>query len=79
MLCAFAGLIFTADSNLGRTLRTRITLPIEIMGAEGSVAAVSVDLPQASASQVSSLWLQMHGLEYPDLASVRVNAGRGFL
>jgi hypothetical protein len=45
------------------------------MGAEGSVAAVTVELPQASVLQIKSLWLQIHGLEYLDLASVRVNHG----
>jgi hypothetical protein len=56
-------------------MRTPTTLPIEIMGAEGTVAAVTIEIPQASARQASSLWLQIHGLEYPDLASVRVNDG----
>lgn len=75
MLCALGGLIFTTESNLAEPIRTRITLPIEIMGADGSVGAVSVDMPPASAIQVRSLWLQVHGLECPDLASVRVNTG----
>ena len=41
MLCALGGLIFTTESNLAEPIRTRITLPIEIMGADGSVGAVS--------------------------------------
>src|ERR1700678_2058745 len=45
------------------------------MGPEGTGAAVTIEVPLAAARQVSSLWLQVHGLEYPDLASVRVNDG----
>jgi hypothetical protein len=75
MLCAFAGSIFQTDPNLAQTLIPPTTLPVEIMGPEGFVAAITVDLPQTSARQVKSLWLQVHGLEYPDLASVRVNNG----
>ena len=75
MLCALAGSIFWTDANLAEPKRARSTLPVEIMGTEGSMAAVTIELPHASATQVSSLWLQVHGLEYPDLASVRVNDG----
>ena len=75
MLCAFTGSILSTDANLAETIRAQTTLPIEIMGSEGSVASVTLELPQASARQVSFLWLQIHGLEYPDLASVRLNDG----
>lgn len=71
MLCALAGSIFWTDANLAELKRARSTLPVEIMGTGGSVAAVTIELPHASARQVSALWLQVHGLEYPDLASVR--------
>ena len=75
MLCALAGSIFWTDTNPAQTIPARTTLPVEIMGTEGTEAAVALELPQASARQVSCLWLQIHGLEYPDLASVRVNDG----
>jgi cytochrome c553 len=75
MLCALAASMFCTTPTLAEPLRAPVTLPVEVMGAEGSVAAVTVDIPTASARQVKSLWLQMHGLEYPDLASVRVNNG----
>ena len=39
------------------------------------MATVTVEIPQTAARQVTSLWLQVHGLEYPDLASLRVNHG----
>ena len=75
MVCALAGLVLWSHANLAEAIRTPTPLPIEIMGAEGTVAAVTIEIPQASARQVSSLWLQIHGLEYPDLASLRVNTG----
>jgi hypothetical protein len=75
MLCTLAGSVFWSDANLAEPISRPIALPIEIMGAEGSVATVTIKIPQASASQVSWLWLQIHGLEYPDLASFRVNGG----
>ena len=70
MVCAFAGSIFWTEANLAEPPSSPTTLPIEVMGVEGTVAAVTVELPQTSALQVSSLWLQIQGLEYPDLASV---------
>jgi hypothetical protein len=75
MLCALAGSVFWSPANLAEPIQSPTTLPIEVMGAEGSVATVSIEIPQTSATQVSSLWLQVHGLECPDLASVRVNDG----
>jgi hypothetical protein len=75
MLCVFAGLIFWTGANLAEPIRARTVLPVEIMGPEGTVSEVTVELPLTAARQVSSLWLQVHGLEYPDLASVRVNDG----
>jgi hypothetical protein len=75
VLCMFAGSIFRTDANLAEPVKARIALPVEIMGPEGTVVPVTVELADGSASQVSFLWLQIHGLEYPDLASVRVNGG----
>lgn len=73
MLCPLAGSVFCHDTLLAQPITAPTTLPIEIMGAEGSMAAVTIEIPQASAGQVSSLWLQIHGPEYPDPASLRVN------
>lgn len=75
MLCLFAGSICWAGANAAETIKARTVLPIEIMGPEGTVAAVTVEIPSTAAGEVSSLWLQVNGLEYEDLASVRVNDG----
>jgi hypothetical protein len=76
MLCTLAGSVFWPNTLPAQHITPPTTLPIEIMGPEGSLAAVTIEIPQASASQVSSLWLQVHGLEYPDMASFRVNNGK---
>lgn len=52
-----------------------VLLPIEVMGAEGTTAEVRLEVPEAAVSRVRSLWMQVHGLEYPGLAGVQVNAG----
>ena len=75
ILCTLAASVSWSDATLAEPIRAPITLPIEVMGTEGSVTTVTMDIPQSSAAQVSSLWLQVHGLEYPDLASFRVNDG----
>lgn len=75
LLCTLAGSVFWPHTHLAEQFSAPITLPIEVMGADGSMATVTTEIPQASASQVSSLWLQIHGLEYSDLASLRVNDG----
>jgi hypothetical protein len=51
-----------------------IMLPIEVAGADGTAATVTADLPEAQASRVRSLWMQIHGVGYADMASVQVNA-----
>jgi len=75
LLCAIAGSLLPTHQNLAETAKSPTILPIEIMGADGSQVAVTIELPPASATHVQSLWLQVHGLEYPGLASVRVNNG----
>ncbi len=52
---------------------TRVKLPIEVMGADGTVQAVPVYVP--SSQPVTTLSLQMHGLTYENKASVQVNKG----
>ncbi len=52
-----------------------ITLPIEVMGEDGTEVSVLFVVPEGEARRAAALWLQIHGLEYADLASVRVNQG----
>ncbi len=52
-----------------------VVLPVEVVGADGTTASITVDVPEAQASRVGSLWMQVHGLGYADMVSVQVNAG----
>jgi hypothetical protein len=53
----------------------RILLPIEVLGEDGTTATSTIDLPGAAVHQAQLLWLQLHGVRYPDQASVRINDG----
>src|SRR6185437_16527190 len=55
------------------TATDRIVLPIEVLGADGTMVNRSITLPSGPAESVRSLWLQIHGLRYADQASVQVN------
>ncbi|MGH9551077.1 MAG: hypothetical protein ACRD3W_16965, partial [Terriglobales bacterium] len=56
------------------TTTERVLLPIEVLGADGTVLSRTVTLPAGQAESVRSLWLQIHGLRYADQASVQLNA-----
>ena len=53
----------------------RVLLPIEVLGGDGTTVSRTVLLEAAQSGSVSYLWLQVHGLRYPEQASVQVNAG----
>lgn len=53
----------------------RVQLPIEVVGADGATAEVTVEVAEAQAAGVRSLRMQIHGLGYADMASVQVNSG----
>ena len=63
--------------HLASTVRavTVVTLPVEVVGEDGTTSSVSVDVPVGRARDVRSLWMQIHGLSYADIASVQVNTG----
>ena len=60
--------IGSADATSGRML-----LPIEVLGADGTMVSLTVNLTAAQCESVKSLWLQVHGLRYQTQASVQVN------
>jgi hypothetical protein len=69
-LTAIAGLCFAND---------RISLPVEIAGDAGTVVNVTAYVPHGFGRQVRSLWMQVHGLAYGGMASVRINHGQWLL
>jgi hypothetical protein len=72
---ALAGAVFLILCSPSVVLvRTTVTLPIEVVGDDGSTASVTVDVPAPRASAVQSLRMQIHNLGYADMMSVQVNA-----
>jgi len=57
------------------TKAATVTVPIEVAGEDGTTASATFDIPIGRASGVRSLWMQIHGLAYPDMASVQLNDG----
>jgi cytochrome c553 len=54
---------------------TSITLPLEVMGANGTQVPVSFNIPTGTSLSGLQLYLQIHGLKYETEASVQVNGG----
>ncbi|HYW43082.1 MAG TPA: hypothetical protein VE959_09500 [Bryobacteraceae bacterium] len=52
-----------------------VPLPIEVVGENDTTASVTVEVPARRAREIRSLWMQVHGLAYPDMVSVQVNSG----
>ncbi len=61
----------TASMTLQASVSSTITLPIEVIGANGTTAAVSFTVPSVSSQM--QLAMQIHGLSYQTEASVKVN------
>ena len=60
------------------TVGTTVTLPVETVGENGTTSSVTVEVPAGRAREVRSLWMEIHGLSYADMASVQVNASAWF-
>jgi fibronectin type 3 domain-containing protein len=52
-----------------------LTLPIEVMGAEGAQSTLTVSLTAAQVAATNRLWLQTHNLRYEKKGSIRINGG----
>ncbi len=63
----------TIPSGSRETARERVSLPIEVLGADGTTASRTVTLDEAQSDSVRFLWLQTHGLHYASEASVQVH------
>jgi hypothetical protein len=51
-----------------------VTLPLEVIGADGTTVSCTVDVPAGTSGQVRGLWMQIHGLTYANKASVQINS-----
>jgi len=74
--CLLTGFFLAARTSPGAsaaTAKDRILLPIEVLGANGTISSRTFNLPTDRIESVQTLWLQTHGLKYADQASVQVN------
>src|SRR5712692_9843644 len=60
------------------TAATSVTLPVEVVGANGTTSSVTVEVPARRAREVRALWMQVHGLGYAGMVSVQVNTSDWF-
>ena len=72
----FAAAIFSIS--FATAARAAVTLPVEVVGEDGTLSSVTVDVPSSRARDVRSLWMQIHGLSYADMLSVQVNKSEWF-
>ena len=72
-----AGALMLAVLSLSRvgaaTTKTPVALPIEVVGENGTISSVIVEVPVQRAREVRSLWMQIHGLSYANMVSVQLN------
>ncbi|MGB8472465.1 MAG: hypothetical protein WCE61_00105 [Candidatus Acidiferrum sp.] len=57
------------------TTADQILLPIEVLSADGAAASRSAALNAGQVDSVKFVWLEIHGLQYGEEASVQVNSG----
>jgi hypothetical protein len=69
---ASATINLTAASNSNPPPAT-ITLPLEVIGPNGTTVSATVNLPSGTNLSGTVLWMQIHGLRYETQASVQVN------
>src|SRR5204862_7151413 len=70
-----AALTIPSGSREGETARERVSLPIEVLGAEGTTVSRTVTWDEAQSDAVRFLWLEKHRLDYASEASVHVQQG----
>ena len=72
-LACFAAVAFALSLASGETLRGAVTLPIEVVGEDGTTSSVIFDVKDGRTRDIRTLWMQVHGLAYPGMVSVQVN------
>lgn len=64
----------TVSLNASTPQNTTIVLPLEVMGAAGTTASATVNVPTGTnVNGPLTLWMQIHGLKYETEASVQIN------
>lgn len=80
LVAVTAGFMATHDARYAHTRMNALTLPIEVMGPDGTIETASVEVSNASGAQ--DLWIRAHSIGYYDFynysqskASIRLNGG----
>jgi hypothetical protein len=66
--------VIAISAGFGDRATERLLLPVEVLGASGTVVSRTVSLRADQAQSVRALWLQVHRLRYPDEGSVQINS-----
>jgi hypothetical protein len=74
-LTVFGGLSLGLIAGANASTTDPVFLPVEIAGEAGTAVSVTVHVPAGFGNQAQSLWMQVHGLAYAGMASVRINQG----
>ena len=72
LITLFVALV-ALPSGVAETSTERVVLPVEVLSADGGTESRTVALQAGDAQSVASLWLRIHGVRYPNQASVQVN------
>ena len=68
----FINLIFLANV-IAQNAGDMILLPVEVLGAEGTIEERTITLTTEQLAKVDVLWLQVNNLGYQNKASIRIN------
>jgi len=72
-------LFFLAVSEIAASSCPFVSLPVEVAGDAGSSVSVVVSVPPGLGKQARSLRMQIHGMAYAGMVSVRINHGHWWL
>jgi hypothetical protein len=65
-----------AEGSCGQPAEAQpVTLPVEVLGVEGTTEQRTLSLSSSQAAAARSLWLQINNLSYENKASVQINSG----
>jgi hypothetical protein len=67
--------MFGAPSHVGMAQPEPILLPVEVLGEDGTTVNRILHLSREQAGSAREMWLRVHGLRYPEQASLQINQG----
>jgi len=74
LLAPICLILLAVSGSYAATTAGQTTVPIEVLGADGTTVNAALTLEVGQSQSVKALWLQIHGVRYANQASVQVNA-----